>query len=1384
MDDIPNAIDIKIDVKNKGKPIYLNPISEVKLDDFSSDFPVCMQDYLYSNRLSTKRGGPLFFKDIAKEIGVDVLQQDIGRFKDGKCSHEVSENGYHADFCDATYMLCGVSVADLNGDGYDEIIVSRLMKTPKVFKNYGDGTYADVTEEVGLGITDGPFPDTAGVAVGDIDNDGDVDIYFSTYGQDQYAYLFINDGTGHFTEESEARGVQNIHVLSKTSGTSVTFGDFDNDGHLDVVTGEWLAKAARLDGSPDSEGFKIYKNKGARSNDCPKTPSSPFGTCEGFFEDITDDLNLYVFGCTFIDLNDDAWDDLFCIIDFGNTRMFLNDGAGSFLPQPYQPPNHVFSDPDIFEFSEIVRNEEYGRSGVVDAMGSTFGDINEDGHLDIFLSAISCPGCTNGRLFYGQKKSGNRLYIKGEGFHMQDKTVEYGVIGGGWGWGTTMFDFDNDGDLDIAMVNGFDFPGSTEDILATDSKLFENVLSCESGRSKNKCMSSSDTPGMVENGEFLGFSADKGKGRGLISFDYDYDGDLGLFVMDSEGISELFENMKGNEMDWLKVNVVESSSGRSSIDAFVYVRERGENDAAGTSENQRTQSTKWRMRKMGPSSFYLGTGEQVTHFGLGSPSTDPINTVKVFWPKTNNTIVISDVPRNTQLRVTSLPGRDVWKTYHHIDSVPQCPYLTIAELSQPLKGGSVAVDAMEKHIIYFPSAEFNGTIEFNYEVKDAAASSSDELTDSGKVTLNVKYDSGEMQEPSKFPPLNGKNNNPNDGNIGCPFMALGRVSSSEYSHDSDAILGPYDTPITEGIDDAHEDARPSAREISNVLFKQTNKDKPSKSNLNDLFVHMGQMIVHDTDFSTPFANGDLDDMMGIKVPKGDPVFDENGEGGKQIRFRRSGVDDNTGSGFNVNREQFNKVTTSFIDLSQVYSPSWTRLMSMRSQRSGKLRIDEDTGYLPLNTPLMQLANPLEKELEFQLLSGDNRANVHPALLAIHSLFHLEHNRICDGLKDRFGAATSDENLFQHARVRLIAKFQSIVYNEWLPALLGPNLKLAPYAGYNPDVKVEIKNEFATAAARFGHSQVNNVQLCFEADNTECPDGHLLLRDGYFKPGVFRRAGMGQLLKGMFAQPAQEVDTFMVDALRDFLFGTHAFPLDLASVNIQRGRDHGLADFNQVRQDLGLPRYATFEEITSDKEVAEKMKSLYNNKIDNIDLFVGGLAEDKVPGGNLGPTFGTIIKTQFELLRDGDRFYFENNANDLMSEEEVQEIKSSGLCDILRGSAWGAGSAFEKSVPHACSENKPFLFVPETQSKGTWWTEWDADVLPVVLSVVATLLCISWALYMFVKADKLEIKWKTMEVRERQDNPIFDKGTGHLEEEKHGEKYSILCTGSIVKEMQI
>ena len=188
--------------------------------------------------------------------------------------------------------------------------------------------------------------------------------------------------------------------------------------------------------------------------------------------------------------------------------------------------------------------------------------------------------------------------------------------------------------------------------------------------------------------------------------------------------------------------------------------------------------------------------------------------------------------------------------------------------------------------------------------------------------------------------------------------------------------------------------------------------------------------------------------------------------------------------------------------------------------------------MPKNVHEVGLANPLEKDMAQQLLSGDNRANVHPALLALHTVFHVEHNRLCDEVLQEVGFATPDEEVFQLARARNIAQWQASVYEEYLPALLGPKLKLKDYSAYDGDLDVGISNEFATAAARFGHSQVNDVQMCVEADFSECRSGHLLLRDSYFKPAAFSNSGLTQLLRGMLSQKASLVDTKMVDAMRD------------------------------------------------------------------------------------------------------------------------------------------------------------------------------------------------------------------------------------------------------------
>lgn len=176
-------------------------------------------------------------------------------------------------------------------------------------------------------------------------------------------------------------------------------------------------------------------------------------------------------------------------------------------------------------------------------------------------------------------------------------------------------------------------------------------------------------------------------------------------------------------------------------------------------------------------------------------------------------------------------------------------------------------------------------------------------------------------------------------------------------------------------------------------------------------------------------------------------------------------------------------------------------------------------------------------------------------------------------------------------------------------------------------------------------------------------GHLHLRDNYFSPGrVLRQGGIDPIIRGMIMNFCQEVDTKAVDGVRNFLFGTNTKGFDLVSINIQRGRDHGIPDYNTLRKGLGLAYKTSFEEITSDRNVSEKMKYIYQGDINNIDAFVGGLAEPHVSGGAVGELFATIIADQFYRLRNGDRHWFENNLN--MRQCDISKIRKTSMAEVI------------------------------------------------------------------------------------------------------------------------
>ena len=174
----------------------------------------------------------------------------------------------------------------------------------------------------------------------------------------------------------------------------------------------------------------------------------------------------------------------------------------------------------------------------------------------------------------------------------------------------------------------------------------------------------------------------------------------------------------------------------------------------------------------------------------------------------------------------------------------------------------------------------------------------------------------------------------------------------------------------------------------------------------------------------------------------------------------------------------------------------------------------------------------------------------------------------------------------------------------------------------------------------GHTLLSSQFQRLRANGQSIPAGPLPLADAFFSPDTFVASGLAPLLRGLARQPAQEIDPHIVDDVRNFLFGAPGQGgFDLASLNLQRGREHGLPGYNQVRVDVGLPALTSFAEVNPDPGVQAALAAAYAT-VDDIDVRVGGLSEAHAPGAMVGETLLAILGDQFERARDGDRFWYQ------------------------------------------------------------------------------------------------------------------------------------------------
>ena len=437
-----------------------------------------------------------------------------------------------------------------------------------------------------------------------------------------------------------------------------------------------------------------------------------------------------------------------------------------------------------------------------------------------------------------------------------------------------------------------------------------------------------------------------------------------------------------------------------------------------------------------------------------------------------------------------------------------------------------------------------------------------------------------------------------------------------------------------------ETQRANARDISNAVSAQT-ASRPSARNLSNYIWAWGQFLTHDTDLSTTSNGAVLNGTAPIAIHSAaDPL------GPSPIPFTRANFLVNVSAG---ERTPINEIT-SYIDASDVYGSDSVRAAALRANNGlGAKLLTSANNLLPLNSAGLPNENNGPVPANQLFLAGDIRSNENSLLTSLHTIFVREHNRLVDRIAT-LQPALDAEQQYQLARKIVGAEVQAITYREFLPALLGSGTSVpkAEQHQYNSQVDASITTVFSHAAFRFGHSAVTSQLNLVDADNSLA--GRLALRDVFYNPQLIGNDPMmiDRLLRGAATQRSEEIDTLVVDDLRNFLFGPPgAGGLDLASLNIQRGRDAGLPTMPGLGRAFGGTA-SGFSQLTSDANLAQTLTTLYGN-ISNADLWVAGLAQNHAAGASVGDHFKSIIQDQFRRLRDGDRLFYRGKAAGLYTD---------------------------------------------------------------------------------------------------------------------------------------
>lgn len=520
----------------------------------------------------------------------------------------------------------------------------------------------------------------------------------------------------------------------------------------------------------------------------------------------------------------------------------------------------------------------------------------------------------------------------------------------------------------------------------------------------------------------------------------------------------------------------------------------------------------------------------------------------------------------------------------------------------------------------------------------------------------------------RYRTINGTCNNLFFPLNGAANVAFARMLPAEYEDDISQPLGyrqamsgkPFQGPW------------PSPRYVSWNVVKDLDQ---SSTKITHIFMGWGQFLDHDLTLAPVFDDERGEDLecdcnfttkcLPILVKPDDPVFgDRSSHKGECLPFTRSIPACLSPGHYDLARTQINQLT-SFIDGSQVYGSEDKHAKDLRLHSGGLLKSGGSTGSRKDNLPFQDKMAPRQNIPLFD--AGDTRSNEVVSLTVMHTIWMREHNRVARKLS-KINPCWKDEKIYQETRRIIGAMIQVITYKEFLPILFGQYYEqyVPDYYGYNPFVDATVPNEFAAAAFRFGHSLIRPVLQRIDKNWEPVKEGPLPLERAFFNPiEYFKSNGTDALLRGLLVTQAREVDEFVNSILTSKLFteAPDKIGMDLASINIQRGRDHGIAPYRKWQklcENIFPRRNVSFRHSNTEST----LRMIYGERgfREGMDLWVGGLSERALPTALIGPTFACILGMTFTRIRDGDRFWYESPYN--FRSSQVQELRKVKLAKVI------------------------------------------------------------------------------------------------------------------------